>query len=73
MGINFICVFDCFVLKIERRDDGVGVNEIGRGGWRRMEYFFYDFDKTEQAWSILGKEENMERLRVIRMIDKERI
>ena len=49
MGINFICVFDCFVLKIERRDYGVGVNEIGRGGWRRMEYFFYDFDKTEQA------------------------
>lgn len=27
----------------------LGVNEIGRGGWRRMEYFFYDFDKTEQA------------------------
>lgn len=49
MGINFICVFDCFVLKIERRDDGVGVNEIGRGGWRRMEYFFYDFDKNRTS------------------------
>ena len=42
-----MCVFDCFVLKIERKDDGAGVNGIGRGGWRRMEDFFYDFEKTE--------------------------
>ena len=42
-----MCVFDCFVLKIERKDDEVGVNGIGRRGWRRKEDFFYDFEKTE--------------------------